>query len=239
LGILIDDRAGSKHYQPLITGSELTRLEAGDACWMSWDNRLIGAEIKRVTDGVNCMFSGRLADLQLPRMSEVYDFRYLIVEGIYRADAEGVLERYVGELGKWGSFKDATAGRKRVMYSQFEMWLHSAAHLGGAYLERTAEPQDTARLLMTLEAWWKREEHKSFNVMHMYEGDSAALVRPSVLRRIAAELPLIGWERSAAVVERFHSVAEMVGASEKDWMEVEGIGKGIAKQVVEALNNAH
>jgi len=45
----------------------------------------------------------------------------------------------------------------------------------------------------------------------------------------------VGWKRSAAVVRKFKTVRQMMEASEKEWMEVDGIGKGIAKKTVEAL----
>jgi NAD-dependent DNA ligase len=61
------------------------------------------------------------------------------------------------------------------------------------------------------------------------------LRKPTLVRRIAAELPLIGWGKSKAVEEYFPSVVQMVTASEKEWREIPGIGVGIAKGVVEEL----
>lgn len=245
--ILLDNRGGStasssaSHYptllSSLIPGSVLTRLDSADVAFTGTRGVTVGVELKKVTDAVSCMFSGRLADLQLPAMAESYDIRYLIIEGLYRAEPKtGVLQRYQGELARWGSWRDTIAGRNRIMYSAFEMWLHTLSEQGGARLERTADVAATASLLQALHVWWQREDHSSMNVMHLNQEDSAALSRPTVMRRIAAQLPHIGWKRSAVVAQKFRSVAEMAAATEEDWLSIDGIGKGIAKSVVESIN---
>jgi ERCC4-type nuclease len=246
--ILLDDRGGSttreskSHYPTLlaslIPGAILTRLDSADVAFTGTRGITVGIELKRVTDALSCMYSGRLADLQLPTMAQAYDIRYLIVEELYRAEPNtGVLQRYQGKLGQWGRWTDAIAGRNRVMYSAFEMWLHTLSEQGGARLEKTADIEGTASLIQALYCWWQREEHASYNVMHLSQGDTAALSRPTVMRRIAAQLPHIGWKRSEVVAKRFRSVAEMAAATEEDWKSIDGIGDGIAKSVVEAINN--
>lgn len=251
--ILIDDRGGatrvsaSDHYptrlQSLVPGSELTRLESGDVAFSGVNGITIGIELKKVQDALSCIFSSRLADTQLPLMAQVYDVRYLIVEELYRAEpGSGVLQRWKTfpsekdvKCGKW---YDAHAGRNRVTYSTFELWLHTMSELGGARLERCADIEATASLITALHVWWNRDEHKSFNVMYESTGDSAVLSRPTMLRRMAALLPGIGWIRSAAVAKHFGSVERMVNAPVSEWLEIDGIGKGIASKVAEAITNA-
>ena len=136
--ILIDDRGGAtaassgEHYptrlSELIPNSILTRLDSGDVAFEAHDGTMVGIELKRVTDAVSCMFSSRLADGQLPAMSEQYGVRYLIVEGLYRSKPDsGVLQTW-----KWfrsdkgvvcGTWYDARAGKNKLTYSSFEMWL--------------------------------------------------------------------------------------------------------------------
>jgi DNA integrity scanning protein DisA with diadenylate cyclase activity len=60
-------------------------------------------------------------------------------------------------------------------------------------------------------------------------------MKPGLVRRVAAELPLIGWDRSSDVAMTFPSVLAMVLADEKDWQKIKGIGKTIARKVVAAL----
>lgn len=246
--ILLDDRGGSKakdsssHYptllSSLIPGSVLTRLDSADVAFTGHGGITIGMELKKVTDALGCLYSGRLADLQLPTMSQAYDIRYLVIEGLYRAEPKtGVLQHYQGELARWGHWKDAIVGRNRMMYSAFEMWLHTLSEQGGARLEKTSDIDGTALLIQALYCWWQREDHASYNVMRLYQGDSAVLSRPTVMRRVAAQLPMIGWKRSELVDKKFHSIAEMALATEEDWKSIDGIGDGIAKAVVEVINN--
>ena len=245
MSIVIDDRIGSKHLVELIADSELSHLDAGDACWVGNDGSLVGVEIKRVSDAVSCMFSGRLADHQLPLMTKLYDYRYLVIEGQYRpCPASGVMQRWLEfdsqkevKCGKW---VDAQCGRQRLMFSSFESWLCSMEILGGVRVRNTNSTLQTAALLVALYNWWQRESgsHKSFDVMHQHEGNGAALTRPAMLRRMAALLPGIGWIKSAAVAKHFGSVERMVNAPPSEWMEIEGIGKGIARNVTEAIVNA-
>jgi ERCC4-type nuclease len=56
-----------------------------------------------------------------------------------------------------------------------------------------------------------------------------------LLRRIAAELPHIGVDRSRLVERHFRSVVHMINAEEEEWLEVEGVGKVTAREVVEAV----
>jgi hypothetical protein len=50
--------------------------------------------------------------------------------------------------------------------------------------------------------------------------DSALLVKPPLVRRVAAELPQIGLTRSADVARRFKTVLEMAKAGEKEWRDL-------------------
>lgn len=243
----MDDRGGAKakasagHYPTrlaaMIPQSVLTRLDSADVAFSGTGGITVGIELKKVTDALSCMYTGRLADTQLPAMADAYDVRYLVIEELYRAEpATGVLQYYRGEFGRWGHWQDAHAGRRRMMYQSFELWLHTLSEQGRARLEKTADIQATASLIQALYTWWNRNGHDSFKVMQEPQGQSAELARPTRLRRMAAQLPLIGWERSKAVVERFRSLSEMVSAPESAWLEIDGIGKGIAQKVTQFIH---
>lgn len=242
--ILIDDRIGSKHLQLLIPGSELTRLEAGDACWSGADGTLVGVEVKRLSDAVACMFTGRLADEQVPKLRSSYDVVYLVIEGVYRpCPQSGVLQSWQefpsGKETKCGRWTDATShGRQRLMFSSFVSWMSSIEILGGLRVRNTVSPESTAALLSSMYSWWQRDlgEHRSFDVMH--EGNGAAMTRPQLVRRMAALLPGIGWVKSAAVERRFKTPDRMVNSDRGEWMEIDGIGPTIADRVVRALHDA-
>jgi ERCC4-type nuclease len=248
--ILIDDRGGAKaksaadHYptrlQQLIPSSILTRLESGDVAFSGVNGIGIGIELKKVADALSCIYSSRLADTQLPGMAEAYDVRYLIIEEPYRAEpGTGVLQRWKAFPSEkdviCGRWHDCHAGRNRITYSTFELWLHTMSELGGARLERTADIGATASLIMALHVWWNREDHRSMFVFAEHQGTGAALSRPTFTRRAAALLPHIGWEKSKAVEEKFGTVSNMVNAPESAWLEIDGVGKKITAEARKAL----
>lgn len=67
--------------------------------------------------------------------------------------------------------------------------------------------------------------------------DHASLLRPTVCRMVAAQLPGVGYARSQEVAKRFPTVAGLVAASEKEISEVEGIGKLGARKIWQALHS--
>lgn len=107
--------------------------------------------------------------------------------------------------------------------------------LGGLRVRRTVTEAETVRTVQSLYHWWQRDDHKSLHTFNTAY-DAAAIDRPGLLRRIAAQLPMIGWQRSAVVAKHFGTVSAMVSASVADWMNIDGIGKGIAVKVQKALH---
>jgi ERCC4-type nuclease len=229
--IYVDDRIGSVHYAPKLSPSQVERLEYGDIAFESVTGALIGIEVKKIGDALNSMLSGRLADHQLPGMLGLYDHNYLIVEGYYRADPEsGLVQGWQGR-----GWKDLQSGRQRLTWSALDGWLTSMETLGGLHIRRTVTEAETVITIQSLYTWWQRDDHKSLKVFNT-AADAAAVERPGLLRRLAAQLPLIGWERSAEVARYFGTAASMISASPADWMQIHGIGKGIALKVTEALH---
>jgi ERCC4-type nuclease len=228
--ILVDDRIGSVHYAKSLHPSQVERLEFGDMAFESCAGKLIGIEVKKIGDAVNSLLSGRLADHQLPGLLGLYDCSYLVVEGYYRCDPDsGLVQGWYGK--QW---RDLSSGRQRLTWKALDGWLTSMEALGGLRVRRTVTEAETVATVQSLYHWWQRDDHKSLKVFNTAY-DAAAIERPGLCRRMAAELPLIGWERSAAVAKHFGTVTAMVNASVDDWMAIEGIGAGIAGKVCEAL----
>lgn len=236
MSLLIDDRIGSKHYADMIPGSVITRLEYGDAAFEGHNGVTVGIEIKKILDAVNCMYSGRLADHQAPGLRSSYDVSYLIIEGLWRPEPEsGVLQYYRGELGKWGKWCDVTSGRKRLTYTAFESWLSTMAIQGGLQVRSCPSGETTGALLMSLYNWWQRESHGSFRVMDETT-ESAVLSRPTMLRRMIALLPRVGWHRSALLAKRFRSLTDLTAASPEDFIIENEIAIGTATKIWEAIH---
>ena len=229
--IYVDDRIGSVHYAKALFPSQIERLEYGDICFEGANGKLIGIECKKIGDLISSILSGRLADHQLPGMRGIYDYSYLIVEGYYRPDPEsGLLQQWRGG----NTWKALWTGRQGFTWSALEGWITSMEMLVGLHVRRTTDQRETVATVMALYHWWQKAEHKSLHVFNTAQ-DAAALERPGTLRRMAAQLPLVGWERSLEVGKKLAKVFERANTTESDWIIPGEIGPGIAKKIVKAI----
>ena len=99
---------------------------------------------------------------------------------------------------------------------------------------------DTANHISYLHAWWNKEwgKHRGHLQIHKVPPPTAYLVpeKPSLIRRMACEIPNVGWEKAMKVEEYFVSVRRMFEASEEEWREIEGFGKVTAKNAWGSLH---
>lgn len=238
--ILVDDREGSADLAARLRSAgidvEIQRMEYGDCCWMGNGPDgpvLVGVERKTAQDLLASMRTGRLCGHQLPGMSEQYFAIYLLVEGMLREEPEtGVLQYYSG--GRW---QDLRVGQQRFMWSEMEAYMTSLDTLVGVHLRRTSTPRETVSCIRTLYQWWQKpwEHHSSHKVLYTPLPQKSLVIRPSVLRRVAAQLPGIGYEKSASVEREFKTVFSMANADALQWRRVEGIGKAISQKVIRAI----
>lgn len=170
-----------------------------------------------------------------------YQDVYLLVEGIWRRCPEtGLLQ--VNRWGRWVYWrlnpKDAMS--RTISYTQVDNYLNQLYRYLGVMVKRTANPEETADAIIGLYLLYSKPPESHTTLQQFYvpanpEPYDLMGRRPGLVRRIAKELPDIGWKLSARVAERFGTVQEMVRASEKEWAEIEGIGEGIAERVVRAI----
>jgi len=245
--IQIDTRAGSEQFIPLVRNLGLEvepcRLDFGDACFMGWGPNQalcsVGLEIKSVSDCIACVISGRFAGHQLPGLIRSYDHIWLLVYGICRTRADGILEeaRYPQ---RGGMYFAPIGGGKRLWFARdLESWFLSMQIMGGLRVHRVGTVAEAAQWLKTLYAWHQREEHKSHLAMYSSKeiySDAALLAKPSLARRIAAQLPGVGYVKSSAVAAQFKSVEEMVAAAPGDWAQIDGIGKQLSQRIWMAIH---
>jgi ERCC4-type nuclease len=238
--LIIDPRMGSKSLlAPLRADgapAEFGPLEFGDAYFVGAGPGgapvTVGVEYKKLLDLLACMTSGRYAGHQLVGMREDYDVQWLLVEGIWRPRADGVVEIY-GFRG-WEPLR---IGGRCYLQRDLDSYLLSLTQQGGTRIWKTSTPVESARWLHTLYRWWQRDwdEHASLQTFDL-SGPVAGLSEPPFTRRVAKELPGIGWKKSLVVTDAFDSVAAMVAADERTWRRVPGIGKTLAPRIVRALH---
>lgn len=231
--ITLDERTGSAElltYFPK-DAVKLGRLEFGDASFLGKGEGntplLIGIERKTLRDLAGSMESGRLQGHQLPGLVASYNVVYLVVEGISRSGDRDVVEERAG--GQWRSL-----GLTRKALDSFLNTLEVLAHV---IVRQTTSPMNTAILILNLYRWWQKgwDEHKGHLGFALNLPPTLLLKKPSLIRRIAKELPGIGWERSIEIEKHFKTVQEMANADRFQWELIPGIGKGLSVQLSKVL----
>jgi ERCC4-type nuclease len=217
-----------------------------DACFSGIGHNsqsvLIAVERKKLGDLCSCILNGRFL-FQMQGCKEAgADVLCLIVEGECRPSPDdGLLEVPV-----WRAFQQK---RKQVWepvkptmtYSRFCQYLVELEYLAGILVFRSRDVQETAAIIKSL---WDNfqtlpDDHNSLHQIFHTPMPTVPLMRPSLVRRVASELPGVGWTRSKVVAERFLTVRAMTEASEKEWASLEGIGKVTARKVVQALGGGN
>lgn len=234
--LLIDPRAGSENYiaplRALGAPVEIVQLDYADVAFPDAHGRGIGLELKKLPDLLSCITTKRFSGHQLPGLVQSYAEVYLIIEGIWRPNpSDGVLEVWRG------GWVPAGHGKRKTMYRDLDAYLTTMEVKGGVRLRRTTSEEETARVVYGLYRWYEAiDEHKSHLALKPVARDAALFHTPSLAHRIAAELPHLGYQKGAVAAEHFGSVKAMVNAEAKEWLAVEGVGKKIAKEIVEAVN---
>lgn len=238
--IIIDPRQGSGELFPLFPEgtASLGHLDFADFMFVGngQDGPVsVGVERKTIDDLVNSMVSGRLGAHQLPGLQSNYNHVMVLVEGVWRFNGLGQLEKRRGDI--WLQMR---RGSRSFTSNEIVGFLNTIQVIAGVQLVRSSSPRETVMYLLSLEHWWNKEwnRHRSHFMLHRGRKSSNSAVDlhpPTLVRKVAAELPLIGWEKSRAVADHFNSVADMIMATEQEWKKVPGIGKTIARQVVKEV----
>lgn len=240
--LLVDDRVGSNDLlEPLKkygVPAYLQRLSFADFAFVGRGvggrDLTIGVELKEPKDLIASLNTGRLAGHQLQGLLDSYDRVWLLTEGITRTQSGGVLEVM---QGGWRGLK---VGGQAIMTRTLEKQLLTLQIRGGIYHKHCPTRNDTILWLSALYHWWTDkdlDEHGTHLAFHQHDLDRQVLIAPNLCRKIAKELPKVGWTKSEAASEHFNgNVRRMINAGVNQWTEIAGIGAGIATQIVEAVN---
>ncbi len=256
--IYIDNRTGSKDLKPYIPDSILVHLDSADASFEGEGPQgtviSVGIERKRIGDLLNSIATGRLSAEQLPKMLDTYQYNYIVVEGVWRRDKHDDT-LWISTDG--GHTYKTPHGRQRWTMEGVYHYLSTLQVIVNIRLFQTRTARDTAHLITYLYSWWQKpwEKHKSHLALHKGQRlwntprelsfvDCTGITKPSLARRIAAELPGVGVDRSRDVADYFiakctsveDAVCYMFEATEEEWRSIPGVGKVTAKMCWDALH---
>jgi ERCC4-type nuclease len=227
--INVDDRAGSKELVPALEYLHLPckvkRLKFGDFCFLSPHGPdgycTVGIERKTVSEVVGSIQAGasdRMSGTQIPGMLENYDFSILIVEGLANPNPATSQLEIPNRKGRWI--------QTGLHYRALDASLTTLEMQTPVKVLRTMNPQDTALRIEVLWRWFdskKWDQHKSHFKFPQVQQKYVELTQASLFRRIAKEIPGIGWERSKLLERYFGNVLEMVNADVSKWGLIDGI----------------
>jgi ERCC4-type nuclease len=223
----------------LIEGAVLVHLEYGDAMIIGHgaDGEVeIGVERKTIGDLVNSITTGRLSGHQLPGLLSTYYKVYLIVEGMWIGRGAGDELEVQGHRRMW---KELERGKRKFRASDIWAYL-TTLEATGVVVRTTYDLVHTCQMIKYLAKWWGKEwgAHRGHDMLHK-GGPPAAELRvgkPSMVRRVAAELPGIGWKRARSVESLFRTVEDLVVATEEELREIEGVGEITARAIYKSLH---
>lgn len=240
--ILVDKRVGSsftsshgKHfdmykaiYDRTNGNASLTLLPSGDFAFEGNGPTgpvYVGVERKAIRDMLGSMRSDRYAGIQARNMSDDYDVCYLIVEGLYRPNVDGILETPIG--GGWAPLTLASKGGQIFQYSELDKHLTSMELRKNVIMVRSTSPIETVWQVVNRYQWWQKQwdSHQSSDPIKVQT--EVRFAKTSWLREIASRLPGVGWERSKLIEDHFENIYEFVNAFSSE-IRAAGIGEKLA-----------
>lgn len=230
----IDDRIGSVELARYFSNPEITRLPFADFAFIGEgpDGPCeIGVERKTLSDLASGMTSGRFSGNQLEGLLNTYYQTYLIVEGVYKCGKNH--ELLVPRAASWVCLK---LGGQRYTHPQITKYLNTIAVTTPIIIWHTRSPRHTADTIKALYGWWQKDWDGHHAHQHAYINPAVTITGHSPLRRLATQLDGVGWERAKAISEHVPSIAHLCALGEKDLRMIPGIGKVIARRIVEQLH---
>lgn len=227
--IVVDAAIGSKDLvvplKKLGLPVQLGHLDTGDVAFQgrgpAGSEVFIGVELKKIADLVASLQTGRLPLHQLPRMLRAYDHSWILVEGTWRHDDQGLVCSFSGH-GVWHPLSKrmmADELEKRMLSLELSPSVNSGLY---PHVRYTSSRRDTLRFLAALYRWWTdrdMDQHKT--MLGIYRPPS--LLPISQFRRTISTLPHIGFKKSKELEGCFAaSLRWAFSASLEEWMTALG-----------------
>jgi ERCC4-type nuclease len=240
--ILVDNRVGSKELLPFLQRigckCELNNLEFGDAAFEGNGPRGrmgVGVERKALSDMLNCIDDARYAAHQRPGMLAMYSKNILMIEGVWKPDAQsGYLMECVAAL-TWRPFRYRM---QMTRYSKLFRYLLSI-QLAGTVVICTRDMEHTAYNISECFAYFQKKWEDHTALLETQKLNMPSLTgKPSLVRRWAAELEGVGVKHSMDAERLFPTAWELARADELDWISVPGIGAKLARSIVRQIHES-
>lgn len=206
---------------------------------------MIGIERKTLRDLLSSKRLGRYSGEQLPKLTNLYEYIFLIVEGVFRTNwTTGILEIPMGK-----QYGPLTMGHQTFVGLEIDSFLNELTVCAGVNVIRTRDPRETVERVLSLQHTFSKpwEKHQAHVAIHR-PAEYATIIKASTIRRIAYSLTKIGWEKSKSVEEYFTAIAAaknlpeygpidaMMDATVADWAKLPGFGKTLSKRVYDELH---
>jgi len=239
--IIVDPRRGSGELFAALskkTECALDTLDAGDFSFEGYTESgrgLVGIELKKVSEFLDSMLTGRFSGSQLLGMTDVFHSLHLIVEGLWRPQAgTGLLETW-GNGKNGGQWWVAKKGNRTLFYKEMSHFLMTLKMKTPLHVWRSSSQGETVQLIADLYSWFEKPWNAHTSHLTLYSGPKpgqrATFRKPPLRRLVACELPGISFQRSQALQEKFPTTLELINASKDELMEVDGIGPDTAEKV--------
>lgn len=215
-----------------------------EGVWVGGERVWVWGERKKLGDLVQCVMStGRLL-AQVQRAREAgFRFFFLIVESIFRrAPDNGALQYRTGSGWRDYHLNPRSHESPTIPYKRVADYLNELDWYCGVRVRVSSGPADTARKIVDVWRLFQQrpEEHGSLKQFEEHQDPYGAyLSRPSLVRRIAKELPGVSWSRSLGFEAEFESAQELcrvLGEGDgKRLRMAKGVGKETVRTILEGI----
>lgn len=208
----------------------------GDVCFEGngpHGQMMVGIEMKRIHDMLNCIDDARYSAHQRVGMSQMYKVSILNVQGYWRAhDQSGMLmEGKIDKEGKLVWFYCRPNDGRNVMYSKLRRYLFSVS-LSGVHVTYTRDIVHTAIDIVEWYHYFQKRWKDHTSLMEMQKLNIPSLTgKPSLVRRWAADLDGIGVKFSDDAAKLFKKPITLATSDEMDWLRIPGIGVKTAQDI--------
>jgi ERCC4-type nuclease len=199
-------------------------------------------ERKKLSDIVQCVLNTGRHMQQVQDANEAgFEFIFIFVEGIFRPSPRtGLIEVRSGS--RWiplSRVPTKTGRMPDLEYKRLDDYLNQLDLYLGVKSRRPSNAIETARMVIDLYLMFRKPPDTHTSLRQFYTPpDSYAgfLDRPSLLRKIASQLPDVGWVRSKAFEEEFGTLDNLcrviADGDVKALRKVGGVGKKIAETIL-------